>query len=454
VKDKNLTSPVSITTEGKELLALAAPAILAQFAQMSMGVIDTVMAGQHSPNALAAVAIGVSLFNPISIFIVGIFLALSPIIAHYHGQNNQQGIKLSFQTGLILAVILAFPCAVLLYLLQPVMIFIGITDQIIPLANGYLQALAWGLIPLFCFYSMRFCNEGMFATNAIMYISLAALPFNVFFNNWFINGGFGVPSMGAVGVGWATVTVWTLMAGGIFCYTIFAKRYQGYHMFSQWLKPSYDHFSEIFKLGLPMGLALGMEVALFGAVGLMIGRYTVPDIAGHQIALNIASMAFTLSLGLSVAVTARVGFHSGQGKVVRAKNTGLLGIGFGIIIALFTASIMLLFSKQLTAVFTSDPQVTAVALQLIFLAAIFQISDGMQVNANGALRGMKDTKIPMYICTFSYWLVGFPIGYILAEHFAMGVRGYWVAIISGLSMAAILLTYRFIKLAHQPSRRN
>ncbi|NRA53855.1 MAG: MATE family efflux transporter [Gammaproteobacteria bacterium] len=448
MKNSHPTSqPVSITTEGKQLLTLAGPAILAQFAQMSMGVIDTVMAGQHSANALAAVAIGVSLFNPISIFIVGIFLALSPIIAHYHGQNNQQGIKQTFQTGLILGVVLAFPCAVLLYLLEPVMLFIGITEDIIPLANGYLQALAWGLIPLFCFFAMRFCNEGMFATNAIMYISLAALPFNILFNNWFINGGLGVPSMGAVGVGWATITVWTLMACCIFCYTVYARRYQGYHMFSRWLKPSYDNFSEIFKLGIPMGLALGMEVALFGAVGLMIGRYTVPDIAGHQVALNIASLAFTLSLGLSVAVTARVGFHSGQGNAIRAKNTGMLGIGFGMIIALFTASIMLAFSSQLTAVFTSDPQVTTVALQLIFLAAIFQISDGIQVNANGALRGMKDTKIPMYICTFAYWIVGFPIGYVLAEYFEMGVSGYWIAIITGLTLAAILLALRFIKIS-------
>jgi MATE family multidrug resistance protein len=252
--------------------------------------------------------------------------------------------------------------------------------------------------------------------------------------------------MGAVGVGWATVTIWILMASILFLYTSYSRRYQGYHMFTLWIKPRYDHFSEIVKLGFPMGLALGMEVALFGVVGLMIGRYGVPDIAGHQIALNIASMAFTLSLGLSVAVTARVGFHCGQGNEIRAKNTGLLGIGFGVVIALFTASIMLGYSAELTAIFTSDKQVTAVALQLIFLAAIFQISDGIQVNANGALRGMKDTKIPMYICTFAYWLVGFPIGYILAEYFALGVTGYWIAIISGLTMAAILLTVRFIKL--------
>ncbi len=434
-----------ITVEAKQLLALAMPAILAQFAQMSMGVIDTIMAGRYSADALAAVAIGVSLFNPIIVFVIGIFLALSPTVAQYHGQNNPSGIKKTFQVGLILAVVLAIPSSIALYLLEPVMVAIGITPEIIPLANGYLQALAWGLIPLYCFFALRFCNEGMFATKAIMYVSLAALPFNVVFNYWFVNGGLGLEAMGAVGVGWATVVVWIVMAVFLLLYTLNSRRYQGYQLFSNWIKPQLGHYSEILKLGLPMGLALGMEVALFGAVGLMIGRYSVPDIAGHQIALNIASMAFTLSLGLSVAVTARVGYHIGRDDPTNAKRTGILGIGFGVIIALFTASMMLGFGPQFVALFTTDQQVTAVALNLLLLAAIFQISDGVQVNANGALRGMKDTKIPMYICTIAYWLVGFPVGYILAEYFGMGITGYWVALITGLTLAALLLTYRFFR---------
>ena len=450
-KKFNIDNTSILSLEAKQLLTLAGPAILAQFAQMSMGVIDTIMAGQHSPEALAAIAIGVSLFNPIIVFIIGIFLALSPITAQFHGRNNQQRIKRTFQTGIMLAVCLALPSSILLFALEPVLQAIGIAPEIIPLTNGYIQALAWGLIPLYCFFAMRFCNEGMFATKAIMYVSLAALPFNVFFNNWFVNGGFGLPSMGAVGVGWATVLVWIIMALFLLGYTMMSKRYHGYHLFSKWLVTSWQQFSEVLKLGLPMGLALGMEDALFGAVGLMIGRYTVPDIAGHQIALNISSMAFTLSLGLSVAVTARVAFHIGRDDHQLAKYTGALGIGFGVIIALFTAAIMLIFSSELTAIFTDDEQVTAVALQLLVLAAIFQISDGIQVNANGALRGMKDTKIPMYICVIAYWLIGFPVGYILAEHFAMGVVGYWMAIISGLTMAAILLGLRFIRL-HKNSK--
>jgi len=433
--------------ESRQLLKLAAPAIMAQFAQMSLGVIDTIMAGRYSADALAAIAIGVSIFNPIIVFIIGIFLSLSPITAQYNGECDRAGVKRTFQNGIILAIILALPSAVLLYALEPIFWAIGITEQIIPLANGYLQALAWGLIPLYCFFALRFCNEGMFATKAIMYCSIAALPFNVVCNYWFINGGRGIEPMGAVGVGWATVVVWTVMASCLLGYTFFAKRYRDYHLFNDWLRPKLNHFSEIFKIGLPMGVGLGMEVALFGAVGLMIGRYSVPDIAGHQIALNISSMAYTLSLGLSVAVTARVGYHIGRKDPHQARDTGIIGISFGLVISCVTALIMVLFSTELTAIFTNDPMVSSVAVQLILMAALFQLSDGIQVNASGALRGMKDTKVPMYICAVAYWAIGFPIGYVLAEHYGMGVVGYWVAIISGLTVSAILMARRFLTLA-------
>ena len=441
-----LTSPYH-QIESKALLKLAAPAILAQLAQMSLGVIDTIMAGRFSADALAAIAIGVSIFNPILVFIIGIFLALSPIVAQFNGEGNHTGVRQALQSGLILAVLMAIPSALLLQSLEPILWAIGITSEIIPLTVGYLDALAWGLIPLYGFFALRFFNEGMFAAKAIMYCSLAAIPFNVVCNYWFINGGWGVEAMGAVGVGWATVVVWSVMGLSLLVYTIFSKRYQSLGLFKQWLKPHISQYQEILKIGIPMGVGLGMEVALFGAVGLMIGRYTVPDIAGHQIALNIASMAYTMSLGLSVAVTARVGYHIGKKNQRQARDTGYIGIAFGVFISCFTASAMVLFNREFATIFSTDEVVISIAMQLILLAAVFQLSDGIQVNASGALRGMKDTKVPMFISTIAYWVIGFPVGYVLAEHFNMGVSGYWIAIISGLTVSAILMTKRFHYLA-------
>jgi len=441
---KHLTPNSKI--ESKRLLQLAVPAILAQLAQMSFGVIDTVMAGRYSADALAAVAIGVSIFNPIIVFIIGIFLALSPITAQYNGEENQLGVTRSFQTGVVLSIMLALPSAILLSSLEPFLWAMGITESIIPLASGYLSVLAWGVFPLYLFFALRFCNEGMFANKAIMYCSLIALPFNVVCNYWFINGGLGVPAMGAIGVAWATLVVWTIMALSLMFYTLTSKRYHGYNLFTQWLKPRFDDYMEVLRVGIPMGIGLGLEVALFGAVGLMIGRYTVPDIAGHQIAMNISSLAYTLSLGLSIAVTARVGYHIGKKDSAQARQTGFMGIVFGMIISVFTATAMILFHQSFTQIFTSDEFVLGVASQLIILAAIFQISDGIQVNASGALRGMKDTKVPMVICMIAYWVIGFPIGYVLAEYADWGVKGYWVAIICGLTISAALMTHRFNKL--------
>jgi len=432
--------------ESKQLLQLAVPAILAQLAQMSFGVIDTVMAGRYSADALAAVAIGVSIFNPIIVFIIGIFLALSPIAAQYNGDDNKIGVTRSFQTGVVMSFILALPSAFLLISLEPVLWALGITESIIPLTTSYLSILAWGVFPLYFFFALRFCNEGMFANKAIMYCSLIALPFNVLCNYWFINGGLGVPAMGAIGVAWATLVVWAIMALSLLAYTLTSQRYQGYNLFSHWLKPRLIDYVEVLKIGTPMGIGLGLEVALFGAVGLMIGRYSVPDIAGHQIALNISSLAYTLSLGLSVAVTARVGYHIGKKDLVQARQTGFMGMTFGMIISIFTAASMILFNQSFIAVFTSDEFVVSVASQLIILAAIFQISDGIQVNASGALRGMKDTKVPMNICIIAYWILGFPIGYALAEYANWGVKGYWAAIICGLTISAALMTMRFNKL--------
>lgn len=432
--------------ESKQLLQLAVPAILAQLAQMSFGVIDTVMAGRYSADALAAVAIGVSIFNPIIVFIIGIFLSLSPIAAQYNGDDNKVGVTRSFQTGVVMSFILALPSAFLLISLEPVLWALGITESIIPLTTSYLSILAWGVFPLYFFFALRFCNEGMFANKAIMYCSLIALPFNVLCNYWFINGGLGVPAMGAIGVAWATLVVWAIMALSLLAYTLTSQRYQGYNLFSHWLKPRLIDYVEVLKIGTPMGIGLGLEVALFGAVGLMIGRYSVPDIAGHQIALNISSLAYTLSLGLSVAVTARVGYHIGKKDLVQARQTGFMGMTFGMIISIFTAASMILFNQSFIAVFTSDEFVVGVASQLIILAAIFQISDGIQVNASGALRGMKDTKVPMNICIIAYWILGFPIGYALAEYANWGVKGYWAAIICGLTISAALMTMRFNKL--------
>lgn len=429
--------------ETKTLSTLALPAIIAQLAQAGLGVIDTIMAGRHSAEALAAIAIGANVFNPVIVFIVGVMLVLNPMIAQLNGEKDYKQLAQVFHNGLFLGLILTIPSALLLQQTEWVLTTIGTDKSLIPLTTGYLDALCWGLPSLYLFFALRFTNEGLFGNKIIMYIALSTLPLNVVANHWFINGGFGLEPMGAVGVGWATNLVYSYMFITLLIITAKTKNYRHLDLFSHWHKPDWQVIKQTLKVGVPMGMAIGLEIALFATVGLLISTYTINQIAGHQVALSIATMCYMIPLGLSTAITARVGFHVGSNRPHRAKIAGWSGIGIAVFVMTFAITILLTFPEVIVGFYSSDEGVVAVAVHLLFFAAMFQLSDGTQVASAGALRGLKDTKIPMYFSGISYWLIGFPLGYYLAEYQDMGIDGYWIALVTGLSVAALLMLTRF-----------
>lgn len=450
---QNTSRPISRNkTETQQILSLALPAIIAQLAQMGMGVIDTIMAGHYSAEALAAIAVGINLMNPVIVFTLGVLLALNPMVAQLNGQQQWSKIPVLFQSGMILSILMVVPCFFILRSFEPVMQLIGLDAAVIPVTQGYMEALSWGLPALYLFLALRFANEGLFSNKAIMLIALSALPLNVLFNHWFMYGGLGLDAMGAVGVGWATDIVYLYMFTVLLLFTARSRRYHHLGIFSQLFKPDWAVIKETIKVGIPIGLSIGLEVALFAAVGLMIGSYGIAQIAGHQIAINIASLSYMMPLGLSIAITARVGFHIGRDKPLEAKNSGYLGIIIALIIMVVNASLLISFPILFASFYSEDKAVLLVASQLLFFAALFQLSDGTQVAAAAALRGMKDTKIPVYISVFAYWIVGFPVGYWFAEIQGYGVKGYWIAMISGLFIAAVLLTGRFVILINHRTK--
>ncbi|WP_144395558.1 MATE family efflux transporter [Pleionea sediminis] len=426
-----------------ELFKLGLPAVLAQISQMSLGVIDTMMAGQVNPEALAAIAVGTNILNPVIVFILGVFLALNPIVSHLNGRGDLQQIGVVFQHSLVLGILLALPSIYFLNNSLPLMESIEIQSDLTGIVHQYLQACSYGIIPLFMFFALRFCNEGLFSNRAIMVVSIIAIPFNILFNFWFIWGGLGIPAMGAVGVGYATSTVWFIMFVSLGIYTIKTPRYKHLAITDQLHRFNPRQIKEIFRLGLPMGIGVGMEIAMFAFIGLLIGRYEVTIVASHQIAINIASMAYMVPLGLSIAISARVGFYAGREDVESLKLAGKTGILTAIGLAIMSAMIIFFTSTFLAELYTDDIKVITLAASLLYLAAIFQLSDAIQVSISGALRGLKDTQIPMVISAIAYWLIGFPVGYYFAEYSQMGVRGYWMGIIAGLTAAAILLFFRY-----------
>ncbi len=434
-----------VKRETHALIKIAIPAILAQLAQMALGVSDTIMAGNYSPNALAAVGTGFSLFVVIFSLFMGMMIAINPMVAQLNGQQQEKQIGKVFQLGFVMAVIFGIISFIALNLSRYLLDLVGIPEAIVSTTSDYLSALSWGTISAYLFLALRSGNEGLFSTKAIMVCSFLAIPFNIVLNYWFIFGGLGVEAMGAVGAGYATSIVWTILFISLAVFTFTHKPFKKYDILKNFSWPTIKLTKEYFHIGIPIALGMVMEIAMFGGMGIFIARYGEQLAGAHQIAMNIAGVAFMVPLGLSVAVTARVGYWLGQERFGQMRLAGYCGIGLSLVFQVVTVTIMLLLRYQIVGFYTNDLAIIEIAAGLIFLAAIFQFSDGLQVNAAGALRGMKDTTIPMLYMAISYWLVGFPLGYYLAEFEGMKAQGFWIGIIAGLTMAAILLLGRFIR---------
>lgn len=434
---------IGARAELRAMLKIAMPAVFAQLAQMSLGTIDSIMAGQMGARELAAVATGTNLIWPLMLILLGVFLALNPIIAHYNGAKSNESIARALQNSLWFAAAISLPVFWLWRHMGFVLQWLDVSTDIRPLALDYVDALSWGTPFLWGMLALRFCNEGLFANRAVMWVAFLAVPLQILLNWLLMYGHWGMPELGAVGVGYATSCVWFCMFCSMLAYTFRAKRHRHLRLFAKWYGPQWHYFKELLQVGTPMGLAFGMEVLMFSSMGLMMATYDTTIIAAHQIALNFASLTFMVPLGISSAITARVGFAAGAGSQPGVRRAGKTGILLAAAFMTFSASIMIGLPHWVTAAYTQDATVQAIAVGFLFLAGIFQFSDGLQVSAAGALRGLKDTRYPMIICFFAYWIVGFPSGWLFAHYTSLGPAGYWAGMIGGLSMAAVLLNWRF-----------
>ena len=431
-----------IKLESRTTLRLAIPAIISQLAQMSMGTIDTIMSGRLSTEALAAISVANNLIMPIIILVMGILMALNPMVAHAIGANQTGRVAQFCRQGIVIALVLTIPCFLIIPLAAPMMEIIGVEESIRPIVVDYLLALRLGLISLFLFFALRFVNEGLFSTDAIMYITVSAIPINIALNFIFMYGYFGVPAMGAVGLGYATAIVWTLMFIAIGIYTLTVKKYKDIKFLDGYFKPRITIIRQILKLAIPLSLTLFLEVLLFALVGLMISRYALEIIAAHQIALNVSALIYMIPLGLSIAVSARVGYAYGQHNLNNCQLAAFVGICIAIMISLTSTIVLFTIPETITRIYTSEVAVIGPTLSLLAIAAIFLIVDSIQVIAASALRGLHDTFVPMIIAGVSYWVVGFTTGYYLAEFQGMQAEGYWFGFVSGLSAAAVFMIWR------------
>lgn len=432
-----------VKKEAGLLMKIGLPVIITQLLQMSMSFVDTVMAGRLSPEDLAAVAVGNSILMPVLVLCLGCMMAVTPIVAQNVGGRNLTRIGKNARQVLWLSLILGIPCFFLLRQLEFIMVSLQVTEEIIPIASGYLKAISWGIIPAFAYGALRYFSEGLSVTRPAMYIAILGLLVNIPANYILMFGKFGFPQLGAVGTGYASAIVFGVMFVAILIFTAKFEPYQRFEIFKRFRLPERAYFSELLRVGIPIGISSSMEVTLFAVVSLLAATISTIAIAGHQVAINFAAMMFMIPFGMSVAISARVGQSIGRNRPIEARFRGFVGVGLSCCLMACTATLMLLFPEQIASIYTDDAVVIEMAVHLIFLAAVFQLSDGLQVSGFGALRGLKDTKIPMYVNLIAYWGFGIPVAYYFGLIAGYGAPGLWYGLIAGLTVAGILHNVRF-----------
>jgi MATE family multidrug resistance protein len=451
--DHNQSLVKRTLTEWKQLVLLGAPILVAQLAQMANGVIDTVMAGHASAEDLAGVGIGTSLWVPTLLFFAGILGAMQPTISGHRGAQELHKIMPTTWQGIYISLVAMVLMILFLTNLQPLLGLLQLDEKTAYIADGYLQAFAWGVPALLLLTALRGLTDGLGHTQIIMFFSLLStllnLPLNYIFIYGFDFGAFQLHAMGGIGCGWATsIANWTATFA-LLIYLNTSRIYQQFHLISNWAAPASDEIKRLLKLGLPIGFSSFIEVSMFCMIALFLAPLGATTVAGHQIVLNLISLVFMLPLSMGIALTLRISFlvgakDHGEARLL-ARSALLLALTIGCTNALF----LFLARDWLASLYTSNLTVQKIAAQLFVLGAIFQIADVVQVTMMGVQRGYKDTKIPMMIMLVSFWGISLPLGYILTFKdwitAPMGAAGFWTALIAGLICAASLLVTRLFR---------
>src|SRR6056297_969296 len=437
--------------EIRRTLLLAGPLIVGQVTSYGMNFVDTVMAGRLGRIDLGAIAIGSSIWASGLLFILGVLMSVSPAVSQLEGAGRRlQAGEMTRQ-----ALWIALGVSVLMVLVMRnagwVMAVLEVEPSVAGLALGYLEAMTWGAPALTLMFALRFFSEGAGYTRPTMYIGILGIVFNVPLNYILMFGKLGFEPMGAVGCGWATALVFWLQFIGLALYIRYRRQYAEFELYQGFSRPSAREIGGLLRVGLPIGVTIFFEGSLFVSAALLIGTLGALPIAAHQIAINFAGMAFMVPLGLAGAITVRVGNALGRGDPQGARRAGFVGISLAVGFGLLSALVMLLFPEWIARIYTTEREVIEMAAGLLLFAAIFQVSDCLQVASAGALRGLKDTRIPMIYSVVSYWAVGLTLGTWLTFRQGWGAPGMWVGMIAGLSTAAVLLGSRFLRIT-QPHR--
>ena len=420
------------------LLRIAGPVILAEVGWMAMGIVDTIMVGPLGPAAIGATGMGTSLFSAIAIFGMGLMLGLDTFVSHAHGAGDAKRCVLWLHTGVWLALVMTPIVMAVAWLLFLTLDLWGLHPAIRPLVGTYLRIMAFGALPLLLYSAFRRYLQGMHVVRPIMLALLSANLVNAGANWVLIYGHFGVPPLGVEGAAWATTIARVYMAAFLFVAIQIDHRRRG-DVRHVSMAPDSVRIRELVALGLPAASQVTLEVGVFAATTALAGKLEPVSSGSHQIALNIASLAFMVPLGLSSSGAVRVGHAVGAGDPARAVRAGWMALAAGAVMMTLIGLVLFLFPTTLIRAFTADPQIVAIGAGLLAIAAAFQLFDGTQAVATGVLRGIGETREPMIVNVVGHWVFGLPVGYALCFRFGWGVAGLWVGLSIGLVLTAVVL---------------
>jgi multidrug resistance protein, MATE family len=449
---KRETSPWLV--EARALLLLALPLVVTQLAQMAILTTDVIMLGRLSKEALAGAALGNTVFYFCWLIGLGPTAAISPLIAHILGGSpgNRAGVRAVVRMGFWTVAMLSVPLMLLLLFAKDILLLFGQSPELAEAASHFVRPLSLGIPFSLGFQVLRNYSTALERPNASLLVVAVTILFNAVADYALIFGHFGMPRLGLMGSGIASASSFAFSCLAMCAVVLFHRDLHKYRIMHRFLRPDWEKFRELFHLGMPIGLTMIFEAALFNASTLLMGTFGTAAVAAHQVAMNVPSITFMVPLGIAMAATVRVGLAAGAGDRAGVRRAGFTALAISTAFMCLSALVLALFPHQIAALYFSaadagNAGVLALAATFLQIAAAFQIMDGLQVTASLCLRGLKDARMPMWIAAASYWLVGFPLCIGLGVGLGLKGIGVWSGLAIALMTAAILLSWRFVSLS-------
>lgn len=432
-----MTTLQALRAEFRPTLRLAIPLVLAELGWMSMAIVDTMMVGRlpNSALAISAVSLGGILVHVLAFFGGGLLIGLDTLVSQAFGAGKREDCHRSLVHGIYLSFVLTPMLMAPVWFLDPLLRAANIPRDIASLAIPYSKALAWGTLPLLLYFAVRRCMQGMNIVRPIAFALLTANIINAYGNWILIYGKLGAPAMGAVGSGWSTAWARIYLAAVLVGYLLWYDRKHRTDLLRTPIQPDLQRIRRLIALGFPAAMQITLEIGVFAFVTTLIGRLGATALASHQIALNTVSLTYMVPLGIASAAAVRVGQAIGRKNPAGAANAGGSAIFFGAAFMTLAGIALLVFPRWIARIYTPDENVIRSTVLLLAAGAAFQLFDGIQTVATGALRGAGDTRTPMFCHFTAYWIIGLPLGAWLCFQRGWGAFGLW----AGLSLALILI---------------